>query len=120
MLENPGWYTQYTPYQAEIAQGRLEALLNFQTMITDLTGMEIANASLLDESTAAAEAMAMQFSLRANKEATSYFVSSDIFPQTLDVITTRALSLGITLIRGDHRSAGLNGDRKSTRLNSSH
>src|SRR3546814_628549 len=109
ILENPGWYTQYTPYQAEIAQGRLEALLNFQTMITDLTGMEIANASLLDESTAAAEAMAMQFSLRANKEATSYFVSSDIFPQTLDVITTRALSLGITLIRGDHRSAGLNG-----------
>src|SRR3546814_10714302 len=99
MLAKPGWYTQYTPYQAEIAQGRLEALLNFQTMITDLTGMEIANASLLDESTAAAEAMAMQFSLRANKEATSYFVSSDIFPQTLDVITTRALSLGITLIR---------------------
>lgn len=103
ILENPGWYTQYTPYQAEIAQGRLEALLNFQTMVTDLTGMEIANASLLDESTAAAEAMAMQFSLRVNKEARVFFVSEEIFPQTIDVLKTRAIPLGIELLIGDHR-----------------
>nr|MBC7613893.1 glycine dehydrogenase (aminomethyl-transferring) [Pseudopedobacter sp.] len=75
VLENPGWYTQYTPYQAEIAQGRLQALLNFQTMVLDLTGMQIANASLLDEGTAAAEAMFMQYSLRKKSEAKSYFIS---------------------------------------------
>jgi len=107
ILENPGWYTQYTPYQAEIAQGRLEALLNFQTMVADLTGMEIANASLLDESTAAAEAMAMQYALRKNKAADTYFVSDDLFPQTLDVLKTRAGAMGIRLIYGDHRTADL-------------
>lgn len=107
ILENPGWYTQYTPYQAEISQGRLEALLNFQTMVTDLTGMEFANASLLDESTAAAEAMAMQFALRTNKAAGVYFVSEDIFPQTLRVLETRAGAMGITLLKGDHRTTPL-------------
>lgn len=100
ILENPGWYTAYTPYQAEIAQGRLEALVNFQTMVSDLTGMEIANASLLDEATAAAEAMSMQFALRkkAKKTAAKYFVDERIFPQTLDVLKTRALPLGIELV----------------------
>ncbi len=101
VFENPGWYTQYTPYQAEIAQGRLQALLNFQTMVVDLTGMEIANASLLDEATAAAEAMFMQYGLRKNKTANTYFVSSNIFPQTLDVLHTRAQSYGIELIVGN-------------------
>ncbi|MGK6350486.1 aminomethyl-transferring glycine dehydrogenase [Parapedobacter sp. DT-150] len=101
VFENPGWYTQYTPYQAEIAQGRLQALLNFQTMVIDLTGMEIANASLLDEATAAAEAMFMQYGLRKNKEANTYFVASAVFPQTLDVLRTRALSYGIELLVGN-------------------
>lgn len=101
VFENPGWYTQYTPYQAEIAQGRLQALLNFQTMVIDLTGMEIANASLLDEATAAAEAMFMQYGLRKNKTANTYFVSKNIFPQTLDVLRTRAQSYGIELLVGD-------------------
>jgi len=100
VFENPGWYTQYTPYQAEIAQGRLQALLNFQTMVIDLTGMEIANASLLDEATAAAEAMFMQYGLRKNKNANTYFVDSNIYPQTLDVLRTRAQSYGITLLVG--------------------
>ncbi len=86
VLENPGWYTQYTPYQAEIAQGRLQALLNFQTMVLDLTGMQIANASLLDEGTAAAEAMFMQYSLRKKSEAKSYFISEEVFPQTIDIL----------------------------------
>ena len=98
VFENPGWYTQYTPYQAEIAQGRLQALLNFQTMVIDLTGMEIANASLLDEATAAAEAMFMQYGLRKNKAADTYVVSSNTFPQTLDVLRTRAQSYGIKLV----------------------
>ncbi|HET6443837.1 MAG TPA: aminomethyl-transferring glycine dehydrogenase [candidate division Zixibacteria bacterium] len=103
ILENPGWYTQYTPYQAEIAQGRLEALLNFQTMIGDLTGMEIANASLLDEGTAAAEAMTFCQRLMPRKsEANTFFVSSLVHPQTIDVITTRAESLGINVIVGVH------------------
>ncbi len=101
VFENPGWYTQYTPYQAEIAQGRLQALLNFQTMVIDLTGMEIANASLLDEATAAAEAMFMQYGLRKNKTASTYFVSENSFAQTLDVLRTRAVSYGITLQVGD-------------------
>lgn len=100
VLENPGWYTAYTPYQAEIAQGRLEALINFQTMVMDLTGMEIANASLLDEGTAAAEAMSMLIDLKKSgkKNAHRFFVDKNIFPQTLDVLKTRATPLGITLL----------------------
>jgi glycine dehydrogenase len=100
ILENPGWYTQYTPYQAEIAQGRLEALLNFQTLISDLTAMDLANASLLDEGTAAAEAMSMFYSLRPRdkKEANQFFVSDECYPQTLDVLKTRANPLGIELV----------------------
>ena len=108
VFENPGWYTQYTPYQAEIAQGRLQALLNFQTAIIDLTGMEIANASLLDEATAAAEAMFMQYGLRKNKDANIFFVSENIFPQTLDVLKTRAVSYGIHLLIGNHEAIELN------------
>jgi glycine dehydrogenase len=108
VMENPGWYTQYTPYQAEIAQGRLQALLNFQTMVIDLTGMEIANASLLDEGTAAAEAMFMQYSLRKNQQATKFFVSSLLFPQTIDILKTRANPFGIELVIGDHESFELN------------
>ncbi len=104
ILENPGWYTAYTPYQAEIAQGRLEALLNFQTMVTDLTGMELANASLLDESTSAAEAMALLFAVRERVAVKSgvvkFFVSDDIFPQTLAVLQTRATPIGIELVVG--------------------
>jgi len=101
VLENPGWYTQYTPYQAEISQGRLEGLLNFQTMVLDLTGMEIANASLLDESTAAAEAMAMLYRLRSSAQnkagAVDFWVAEEVFPQTLAVLKNRALPLGINL-----------------------
>jgi len=99
ILENPGWYTAYTPYQAEISQGRLEALINFQTMVTDLTGMEIANASLLDEGTAAAEAMAMLYALRKRhkKESSKFLVDSRIFPQTIDILMTRAQPIGIEL-----------------------
>ncbi|CAL2093073.1 glycine decarboxylase [Tenacibaculum sp. 190524A05c] len=106
ILENPGWYTAYTPYQAEIAQGRLEALLNYQTMVCDLTGMELANASLLDEGTAAAEAMALLFDVRdrAKKKAgaNKFFVSEEILPQTLSVLKTRAIPIGIELVIGDH------------------
>ncbi|MBT8235796.1 MAG: aminomethyl-transferring glycine dehydrogenase [Bacteroidia bacterium] len=106
ILENPGWYTAYTPYQAEIAQGRLEALINFQTMICDLTGMPLANASLLDESTAAAEAMTMLFDVRSREQKKSgsntFFVSEEVLPQTLDVLHTRALPLGIRLEIGSH------------------
>ena len=108
VMENPGWYTQYTPYQAEIAQGRLQALLNFQTMVMDLTGMEIANASLLDEGTAAAEAMFMQYSLRKNQQAVKYFVSDGIFAQTIDILKTRAQPFGIELVIGDHRDFAAN------------
>ena len=110
ILENPGWYTQYTPYQAEIAQGRLQALLNFQTMVIDLTGMEIANASLLDEGTAAAEAMFMQFSLRRNQAARTFFVSKEVFPQTIDILKTRSQPFGIELVIGDHETVELTGD----------
>ncbi len=106
VLENPAWYTSYTPYQAEISQGRLEALLNFQTMIIQLTGMEIANASLLDESTAAAEAMIMMFNARSRASvkagANKFFIDKDVFPQTLDVIITRSKPLGIELITGKY------------------
>ncbi len=101
ILENPGWYTQYTPYQAEIAQGRLEALLNFQTMVIDLTGLEIANASLLDEGTAAAEAMTMAAGLAKNK-GNKFFVSSDCHPQTIAVVKTRAIPLGIEVVVANH------------------
>jgi glycine dehydrogenase len=103
ILENPGWYTQYTPYQPEISQGRLEALLNYQTMIIDLTGMAIANASLLDEGTAAAEAMTMSYGLQKTK-VNSFWVSEACHPQTIDVIKTRALPLGIEIIIGDHNT----------------
>ena len=102
ILENPGWYTQYTPYQAEIAQGRLEALLNFQTMVTDLTGLDIANASLLDESTAAAEAMTMCHALKDGRNV--FFVSEDCHPQNIDVVKTRAKALGIEVGVGNHGS----------------
>ena len=106
ILENPGWYTAYTPYQAEIAQGRLEALLNYQTMVCDLTGMELANASLLDESTAAAEAMALLYDVRerAQKKAAvnKFFVSEEILPQTLAILQTRAIPIGVELVIGNH------------------
>jgi glycine dehydrogenase len=103
ILENPGWYTAYTPYQAEIAQGRLEALINYQTMVIDLTGMEIANASLLDEATAAAEAMHLFHAARKadKKNAHKFFVDANIFPQTLDVLKTRSTPMGIELVVGD-------------------
>ncbi len=101
IMENPGWYTQYTPYQAEIAQGRLEALLNFQTMVMDLTGMELANASLLDEGTAAAETMTMFHNICKRKEANKFFVDNNIFPQSIDIIKTRATPVGIELVFGD-------------------
>ncbi|WP_288956179.1 aminomethyl-transferring glycine dehydrogenase, partial [uncultured Polaribacter sp.] len=107
ILENPGWYTAYTPYQAEIAQGRLEALLNYQTMVCDLTGMELANASLLDESTAVAEAMALLFDVRERTQKKSgickFFVSEEILPQTLSVLQTRAIPIGIELVIGNHQ-----------------
>ncbi len=101
ILENPGWYTAYTPYQAEIAQGRLEALLNFQTMVADLTGLDIANASLLDEATAAAEAMTMLHAVRVNPAATRFFVSDACHPQTLDVVRSRAVPQGIEVVIGN-------------------
>src|SRR5256714_8048615 len=105
ILENPGWYTAYTPYQAEISQGRLEALLNFQTLVTELTGLEIANASMLDEGTAAAEAMMMCHRLKEGDTAAhrKFFVSTACHPQTIDIVRTRAKPLGIEVIAGDHR-----------------
>jgi len=108
IFENPGWYTAYTPYQAEIAQGRLEAILNFQTMVIELTGMEIANASLLDEGTAAAEAMALLFDVRTRDQkknnANKFFVSEEILPQTLSVLQTRSTPIGVELVIGNHEN----------------
>lgn len=108
IFENPGWYTAYTPYQAEIAQGRLEAILNFQTTIIELTGMEIANASLLDEGTAAAEAMALLFDVRTRDQkknnVNKFFVSEEILPQTLSVLQTRSTPLNIELVVGNHEN----------------
>ena len=110
IFENPGWYTQYTPYQAEIAQGRLESLLNYQTMVSDLTALPIANASLLDEGTAAAEAMTMFFN-SLNKqdhiERPRFFVDELVFPQTLDLLKTRAVPVGIEIVVGDLQQASL-------------
>ena len=112
VLENPSWYTSYTPYQAEISQGRLEALLNFQTMITDLTGMTIANASLLDEATAAAEAMIMSYNARSRAAvkagAINYFVDANIFPQVRDLLETRSAPLGINIVEGDYSTFKIN------------
>jgi glycine dehydrogenase len=108
IFENPGWYTAYTPYQAEIAQGRLEAILNFQTMVIELTGMEIANASLLDEGTAAAEAMALLFDVRSRDQKKNninkFFVSEEILPQTLSVLETRSAPIGVELVVGNHET----------------
>lgn len=113
ILENPGWYTAYTPYQAEIAQGRLEALLNYQTMITDLTSMELANASLLDESTAAAEAMTLLFSVRERAQkkenVVRFFVDQEVLPQTKALLKTRAIPLGIELVEGVPSEMEMNG-----------
>ena len=107
-MENPGWYTPYTPYQAEIAQGRLESLINFQTMVTELTGMEVSNASLLDEATAAAEAMTLLHRVSTKKtragERALFLVSDRCFPQTIDVLRSRAEPLGIDLQVGRDRS----------------
>ncbi|MFN8290447.1 MAG: aminomethyl-transferring glycine dehydrogenase [Chitinophagaceae bacterium] len=108
IFENPGWYTQYTPYQAEISQGRLESLLNFQTMVSDLTALPIANASLLDEATAAAEAMTMFFNTLNKQdhiERPKFFVDKEIFPQTRDVLHTRAVPVGIEIVEGDYKTA---------------
>src|SRR5690606_28550606 len=101
--ENPGWYTAYTPYQAEIAQGRLEALLNFQTVVIDLTALPIANASLLDEATGAAEAMTLSYAAAGSDARNIFFVSQDCHPQTIDVVRTRAEARGIDVVVGDHR-----------------
>ncbi len=105
IMENPAWYTAYTPYQAEIAQGRLEALLNYQTMVADLTGLEIANASLLDEGTAAAESMAMALAVRGGKDKATFFIAQDCHPQTIAVVKARAEARGVTVVVGDALTA---------------
>ncbi|HLP78047.1 MAG TPA: glycine dehydrogenase (aminomethyl-transferring), partial [Candidatus Paceibacterota bacterium] len=104
VLENPGWYTQYTPYQAEISQGRLEALLNFQTMVIDLTAMDIANASMLDEATAAAEAMMMSHRFKGSETKKVFFISETCHPQTIEVAQARAAALGVETVVGKHES----------------
>jgi len=114
VFENPGWYTAYTPYQAEIAQGRLEAILNFQTMVIELTGMEIANASLLDEATAAAEAMALLFDVRSRDQKKAnvckFFVSEEVLPQTVSVLQTRSTPIGVELVIGNHEEFDFSSD----------
>ena len=110
ILENPGWYTQYTPYQAEISQGRLEALLNFQTMASDLTGLPMANASLLDEGTAAAEAMVMFYNACTKLNKSNFLVSDQCHPQTIDILKTRSEPLGIQLIIQNHNDFIFNDD----------
>ena len=114
IFENPGWYTAYTPYQAEIAQGRLEAILNFQTTVIELSGMEIANASLLDEATAAAEAMALLFDVRSREQKKNnvckFFVSEEILPQTLSVLQTRSTPIGVELVVGNHETFDFSND----------
>ncbi|PWA04453.1 aminomethyl-transferring glycine dehydrogenase [Flavobacterium psychrotolerans] len=114
IFENPGWYTAYTPYQAEIAQGRLEAILNFQTMVIELTGMEIANASLLDEGTAAAEAMSLLFDVRSRDQkknnTNKFFVSEEILPQTVSVLQTRSMPIGVELVIGNHETFDFSSD----------
>ena len=114
IFENPGWYTAYTPYQAEIAQGRLEAILNFQTMVIELSGMQIANASLLDEGTAAAEAMALLFDVRTREQKKNnvckFFVSEEIMPQTLSVLQTRSAPIGVELVVGNHEDFDFSAD----------
>ena len=114
IFENPGWYTAYTPYQAEIAQGRLEAILNFQTTVIELSGMEIANASLLDESTAAAEAMALLFDVRSRDQkknnANKFFVSEEVLPQTISVLQTRSTPIGVELVIGNHETFDFSSD----------
>ena len=114
ILENPGWYTPYTPYQAEISQGRLEALINFQTMVSDLTSLPLANASLLDEATAAAEAMLMFYNSRKGdkKQSKVFIVTDDVFPQTIDVLRTRSEPLGIELKVLSHSELKLTKDKK--------
>lgn len=112
IMENPGWYTQYTPYQAEISQGRLEALLNYQTMVIDMTGLPVANASLLDEGTAAGEAMHLLFAARKpeKKNANKFFVSDECFPQTIEVLKTRTTPIGVELVIGDFKTLELTDD----------
>ena len=115
VMENPGWYTAYTPYQAEIAQGRLEALLNYQQMVIDLTGLELANASLLDEATAAAEAMTMARRVSKSKS-NVFFIDEDCFPQTIDVVKTRAAFFGFELKFGNPEDAALDDSVRSSSI----